>query len=141
MRTRLHSFGRFYRDIAGSAAVEFAATAPVLILLLFGIVEAGRSLWATNSLQYAVERAARCGVVNSTITCPSDDAIKAYAVTQVYAQSISSDAFTVTRDSVNGAQRLCVAASWTFTPWFQSLTMMPSIALGRNSCRSVPPAS
>jgi Flp pilus assembly protein TadG len=61
MRTRLHSLGGFCRDIAGSAAVEFALTAPILILLLFGIIETGRALWAKNSLQYAVERdAAPC---------------------------------------------------------------------------------
>ena len=139
MRLRLHFLGGFCRNIAGSAAVEFALTAPVLILLLFGIVEAGRALWATNSLQYAVERAARCGVVNHTTVCPSDAAIKTYAVTQVYDRPISSDAFTVNHPvDANGAKSLCVAGSLTFTPWFQSLTMMPPIALTSNSCRAVP---
>jgi len=155
MRTRLHSLGGFCRDIAGSAAVEFALTVPVLILLLFGIVETGRALWAKNSLQYAVERAARCGSVYYTCNgaglgscgvCVSDAATKAYAVTQVYDQPISSDAFTITHPvDANGYTSLCVAGSWTFTPWFQSLTklpivrnvvVMPPITLASTSCRS-----
>lgn len=148
MRFRLHSLDGFCRDIAGSAAVEFACTAPLLILLLFGIVETGRVLWTKNSLQYAVERATRCGVVNQTTVCPSDVAIKTYAVTQVYGQPIGSGAFTVNHlVDANGAKSLCVAVSWTFTPWFQSLTKLPlvrnvvlmgPIALTGNSCRPVP---
>jgi hypothetical protein len=156
MRIGLHSLGGFCRDIAGSAAVEFALTAPVLILLMFGIIEAGRALWAQNSLQYAVERAARCGVVYYTCNlskqadpsfsgscgvCVSNAAMKDYAVTQVYDQLISSSAFTITRPS---ATNLCVAGSWTFAPWFQSfklpmvgnVVVMPPITLTSQSCRS-----
>jgi Flp pilus assembly protein TadG len=155
MRIRLHSLGGFCRHIAGVAAVEFALTVPVLILLLFGIIETGRALWAKNSLQYAVERAARCGAVYSTcinaglstcgVTCASDAAIKTYAVTQVYDQTISAGAFTVSHPvDASGHASLCVAGSWTFTLWFQSLSklpivrntvVMPPIVLASNSCR------
>src|SRR5512143_2460198 len=122
MRIRFHSFGGFWGDIAGSAAVEFAVTAPVLILLMFGMIEAGRALWAQNSLQYAVERAARCRVVYLTCNsdnytscgiCSSDTATQIYAAGQVYYHYngiVSSDAFTVSYP--DSGKRLCVASSF-----------------------------
>lgn len=47
------------RDDRGGAAVEFALLAPVLVLLLVGIVETGRLMWTRTSLQFAAEEASR----------------------------------------------------------------------------------
>lgn len=160
MRICFHSFGGFCRDIAGSAAVEFAVTVPVLILLMFGMIETGRALWAQNSLQYAVERATRCRVVYLTCNndgytscgvCSSDTATQTYAAGQVYYHydgTVNSSAFTVSHP--NSGKTLCVASSFAFLPAFQNLTnlpivrnvsIMPPITLTSNSCRPVPPAS
>jgi hypothetical protein len=123
----------FCRRISGSAAVEFALTAPILILLTFAIIEFGRAWWAKNSLEYAVERAARYAVVCPS-TCPSDAAIQTYAASQVYDQSISLDAFSVTHP----ASALCVNYSYTFTPWFggQMAPMQAAMTLTGISCRN-----
>ncbi len=56
-------------DIRGVAAVEFALIVLPLLLMVLGIIDGGRMLWTQNSLQYAVEQAARCAVVNSKTTC------------------------------------------------------------------------
>lgn len=68
-RLRSRSAGR--RD-AGATAVEFALVAPLLLLLVFGIIEYG--LWFSDSLstRQGVREAARQGVVanfGSTSSC------------------------------------------------------------------------
>jgi len=54
----------------GATAVEFAIVFPVFFLLLFGILEFARLVWAVNSLQYAVAQGARYTMTSST-TKPS----------------------------------------------------------------------
>lgn len=41
---------RFFRDIAGAAAVEFAICAPFLITLTIGVSELGRALWCHHTI-------------------------------------------------------------------------------------------
>jgi Flp pilus assembly protein TadG len=69
------------RDDLGAAAVEFALTVPVLLLLLLGVSEFGRLLWTQNSIQYAVEQAARCAAFKL-------NGCKNHAQTQAYAASL-----------------------------------------------------
>jgi len=109
--SRIRAFGS---SNAGSAAVEFAVVAPLLFLLLFGVIEFGRAWWAKSSLQYAAERAARFAVVCAAGACPSDGAIKTYAANQVYEQTIDSSAFSITHP----AGTTCVNYSFNFAPWF-----------------------
>jgi Flp pilus assembly protein TadG len=116
----------FGRDSAGSAAVEFALTAPVFFLLLFGTIEFGQAMWAQNSLQYAVEEAARCRAINHAV-CPDDTSTKTFAVSQVYGIEINSSAFTVTHPTC-GVQ---VAVSLPFS----FLANFPSFTLTGQSCR------
>jgi len=129
--SRMRAFGR---GNSGATAVEFALVAPLLFLLLFGIIEFGRAWWTKNSLQYAVERATRYAVVCATGACPSDGAIKTYAANQVYAQSVDSGAFAVTHP----AGALCVNYSFSYTPWFVGdLAVLESaMTLTGTSCRA-----
>ena len=80
----------------GNVLVEFALIAPVLLLLLFGTIEAGRALWLQNALHYAVQAAARCASIN-TATCSSLGTIQSYAA------------------SVSGAQFDASVFSWSGT--------------------------
>ena len=81
---------------AGSTLAEFALIAPVLLLVLFGTIEAGRALWLQNALHYAVQAAARCASINTT-TCSSLGTIQSYAA------------------SVSGAQFDASVFSWSGT--------------------------
>ncbi len=55
---------RLYRDMHGATAVEFALIAPLLFLLLFGAVEAGRLLFVQSALHHSVSAAARCASID-----------------------------------------------------------------------------
>jgi Flp pilus assembly protein TadG len=122
MTIALNRIGAFRRNTAGATAVEFALAAPILFLLMFSIIEFGRAWWAKNSLQYAVERAARYAVVcdsNPPSTCPSDSSIKTFASNQVYNQSASTGEFTVTYPLLPSGEKLtCVAYTYPYAPWF-----------------------
>jgi Flp pilus assembly protein TadG len=55
--------GRLRRSEDGAALVEFAIVLPVLLLLVFGIIDFGRALSAQNSITAAVHDGARLAAV------------------------------------------------------------------------------
>jgi Flp pilus assembly protein TadG len=57
---------RFARERDGAAAMEFGLVLPIFATLLMGSVWVGMLTWAANSLQAAVQSAARCAAVNAT---------------------------------------------------------------------------
>jgi Flp pilus assembly protein TadG len=69
---------RALNDARGAAAVEFALVAPAFVGLAVGTFYVCLCLFLTGSLHYAVEQAARCASVNTTV-CSSSSAIVSYA--------------------------------------------------------------
>jgi len=57
------------RRTRGQALVEFALVVPMFLLLIFGIIDVGRYVYANNSLNQAAREAARVGAVISRPTC------------------------------------------------------------------------
>ena len=55
---------RFRRQPRGQALVEFALAFPILILLLVGIFDFGRAVYAFNTVNNAAREAARLGIVD-----------------------------------------------------------------------------
>jgi len=62
---------RIRRCQAGGAAVEYALILPVFIILMVGGLSMGSVSMAANSLHYAVEDAARCAAVKTTVCSDS----------------------------------------------------------------------
>jgi Flp pilus assembly protein TadG len=98
------------RTCGGTTALEFAFVAPVFLLLLLGAVELGRALKMRSGLQYAVQQAARCAVVNTTL-CGTTAQVQDYAASQVFGRSTPASAFSV-QTVTCGRQ---VSASQVFT--------------------------
>ncbi len=65
MRRRLAAF---HRDIAGTAAIEFAIVGNAFLLLLFGTFYISIMLWHEANLNWAVESGARLVALNSSVT-------------------------------------------------------------------------
>ena len=57
------SVRQIIRDEGASSAAEFALVLPLLILLLFGIIDVGRWLWTYNEAEKATQMGARFAVV------------------------------------------------------------------------------
>ena len=116
------------KECHGATAVETAIVLPVFLLLLFTIVEAGLLFWTQSTLQFAVEAAARCAAINTSL-CGTTSQIQSYAATQAYGMSISSASFTVSTPSC-GYQ---VSISYPFTT-FISDVYSGTLTLNASSC-------
>jgi Flp pilus assembly protein TadG len=59
---------RMLRNSAGAGAAEFALVLPLLIFLLFGIIDVGRWLWAYNQAAKATQMGVRMAVVTDYLS-------------------------------------------------------------------------
>jgi Flp pilus assembly protein TadG len=73
----------------GVAAVEFAVVAPVLLLLIFGIIELGRALMVQHVLSEAARDSARYAVVTEGAN-KSTPVIQAYALSRLKSYGITT---------------------------------------------------
>jgi Flp pilus assembly protein TadG len=96
-------------DESGTTAIEFALTAPVFFLFIFGIIEIGLLLWTQIGIQHGAEMASRCASINSTL-CPSPNAITSYANQQSFGLTLPSSTFTYSTPACGNQ----VNASYTF---------------------------
>lgn len=62
--TRLRAFGRAR---SGASAAEFALVLPLALLLLFGVLDAGRYVWTLNQLEKAAQMGARYAVSTALV--------------------------------------------------------------------------
>jgi Flp pilus assembly protein TadG len=77
----------------GSAMVEFAIIAPLLFVLIFGIIDFGRALFLMNNLTAAVREGARLAAVQSDPTTAASQTAVQNAVT-AYIQNFGGTAPT-----------------------------------------------
>ena len=54
----LHIFKKFFRRFKGQGMVEFALVLPLLLILIFGIIEAGRLLFLYSAVMSSSREAA-----------------------------------------------------------------------------------
>ena len=61
---------RLLNSEGAASAAEFALVLPLLLLLLFGIIDAGRFMWECNRAEKATQMGVRFAVVTDPV--PSD---------------------------------------------------------------------
>lgn len=103
---------RWHRDQKGATAVEVALLAPIIFLMIFGIIEAGRSLWLLNTLQRSAEATARFAVVNSSAT---DAALATQAETFAVGIDSSNLIIVITHDTTGGVNFVTVTVSYDYS--------------------------
>lgn len=70
---------RSQRRVRGQALVEFALVVPILLLVLVGILDFGRAIFAYNSVSNAARSGARVAIVDQSTTA-IEAAVEAEAV-------------------------------------------------------------
>ena len=64
------------RDDRGQTITEFALILPIFILVLVGIVDFGRAVYASSTIQNAAREAVRVAIVNQNVTAIETEAIE-----------------------------------------------------------------
>lgn len=63
-------------DLRGQGLVEFALVLPLFVLILFGLFDLGRAVYAYNTISNASRESARVAIVNQTQADVQGEAIK-----------------------------------------------------------------
>jgi Flp pilus assembly protein TadG len=99
----------------GQALVEFALVLPIVLFILFGILDLGRYVYSLNSLNEAARESARTGSVSLRAECPGltrAACVDFVARARLQAVPLASIAVTATCEHVNAnGSRSTVAVS------------------------------
>ncbi|HEV2530982.1 TadE family protein [Phenylobacterium sp.] len=126
----LRALRRLARRDDGAVLVEYAFVLPVLLLMVFGLMQLGGMAWTKAALNYAVQEAARCAIVRPDL-CGNAAQIQAYAASQTTGLSVPASAFTVT----NPACGTDVRADYTYN-FIVSPYAGPAPTISAEVCRS-----
>lgn len=96
MRNKIYSSAQ-----SGSTLVEFAVAASLFFMLLLGAALWGMTMWQVNTLQYAVERGARCSIIGYADSTCQAQAVQNAPGLGSPSQIVSSNSFTVTSAQTN----------------------------------------
>src|SRR5215472_10886673 len=85
----------FTRNCEGAVAAEFAVMLLPMLLLICGTFDTGFALLAETRINFAVEAAAKCGAVNTTL-CGSPTETAAYGASAAGVPGLDASGFVVT---------------------------------------------
>lgn len=115
----------------GQSLVEFALVVPLFILMLFGLIDLGRYVYATNAMNQATREAARvgsvqgwaqdCGGASSRTVCIQNTTngrmvgVPTTTVSSSCSRTVGTGPITVTADNCQPGDVLSVQASTSFS--------------------------
>jgi Flp pilus assembly protein TadG len=109
------------KDRRGAAAVEFALVAPVLMLLVFGMIEFGRLVMVQQVLTNASREGARVGILDDSTTADVAASVSSFLTSS----NISGATITVSPDPPSSAG-YGDAVTVTVTVPFNQVSWLPS---------------
>ena len=113
------------RSVRGQSIIEFALVLPLLLLVIFGIMEFGRALMTTNVLSAAAREGARVAAVGGTDSLAT---VRAEEVLQ--AGRIDLDASTVTITGPDANDAITVTVETDFVVLTKSwVIQLPTVRL------------
>jgi Flp pilus assembly protein TadG len=96
----------------GASAVEFALVLPLLLLLLFGIIDTGRYLWGINRAEKAAQMGVRTAVVTQYISSSLDTDYVGQCATPLQAgDTIPASCFTQITCTRPAASATCTSGT------------------------------
>ena len=122
------------KDVSGTTMVEAAIAIPVVVVVTFGLLQAGLLIWTLVGLQHGIDMAARCASVTdvakqvgwtSSSCVPgkdpkniTDSDIKAYAASSSWGVSPPASDFQVNRSTTcSGVTGDNISLQNPFTPF------------------------
>lgn len=103
---------RSWRDNCGTATLEFAVGAPLILVLSVGVIQMGMALFAHAGLRSAVESGARYAVIYPT---PTDTQIATLARQSAYGIDLARVAGpTLRHGTSNGVNYVDISMEYSF---------------------------
>jgi Flp pilus assembly protein TadG len=105
----------FLSDRSGIAAIEFALVVPAFLMLLIGTMSMSIMLFANSSLHFAVEAAARCASIQTTV-CRDSATTNAFASAHYFGPGVAPVFTCVGRlcgGTASCGNKVTGTASWT----------------------------
>jgi Flp pilus assembly protein TadG len=106
------TFRRLLRSERAASAAEFALVLPLLLILLFGIIDVGRFLWQFNQAEKATQMGVRYAVVTNPI--PSGLSSYSFAISGGISQGAAVPTANFTGATCNNSSCACVATTGNF---------------------------
>ncbi|RAN39152.1 TadE/TadG family type IV pilus assembly protein [Hyphomonas sp. GM-8P] len=110
------------KDCRGVTAVEFAIVSPMLILMIFGVIETGRFMFINNSMDSALANSARLWMVDPSTP---ESIVKATYCERYTMTNCASTQFVVTNKTVDGQNWRILSATTEFTSPLAGLIPLP----------------
>jgi Flp pilus assembly protein TadG len=106
---------RGLRDERGVAVVEFALVAPLLLVLIFGIIDLGRAYSTLNQLAASAREGARLAAVLPNPSSGTSEAqirqtVKQFSLRQLGGPPVRDDQIAVTLDKTLGTVTVAIRA-------------------------------
>ena len=125
---------KFLKGSRGAVAIEFAFIFPLLLAMMFGVVEYGRFLWIQNTMLHGVEDAARYAVFDLRTTASQSTTATntvAYAKQHMYSMTKLSGMTPVVTypTGANGTSMVLVRATYPFKPLISGLTQAANVTI------------
>lgn len=100
---------RILKHDRGAVGGEFAMVLPLLILLLFGVIDVGRYMWSLNQLEKATQMGARMAVVTDMV--PTGLASYNFGTVLGQGAKIPTSSFGAMQCTSNGTAASCSCVS------------------------------
>jgi Flp pilus assembly protein TadG len=139
-RSKLSLAGKRRSQRRGAAVVELAFTAPVLFLLVFGMIDVGRAVMVQNLITNAARDGARAAALDGATA----EQIEAQVVEYLAASSVSGASATVSPNPLTSADWgdpvTCIveipfdSVSWLPSSWFfNGATLQATVVMRREA--------
>lgn len=118
---------RLAAEDTGASAAEFGLVLPFLLLLLFGIIDAGRYMWDVNRAEKASQMGVRTAVVTQFVSSAIDADYVGQCATPLQAgDPIPANCFTEVTCSRSGTSVTCTSGTASALAFYSILTRIQS---------------
>jgi Flp pilus assembly protein TadG len=116
-----------WRDDRGAAAVEFALVMPILLLLLFGIIEFARAWNVRQTLTDAAREGARIAVVHNNMMPRQmlEDSVRSIVNSAAQRAGLDANYLTVTPTGVGIGATARVQVEYIYQPMITLVLQVP----------------
>ncbi len=81
MPVQRHSLRGFWKNAGGANFVEFSLVAPFLVLLTVGIIDFGRAMWTSTTIEHVARESARYASLHGadSVSVATETSVQSYA--------------------------------------------------------------